>query len=403
MNVQEQLSTGKRINKPEDDPAGAFQVIKYKSDVNHIEKYISSANLTIDDLNTSDLALDQLGVVLRRIRDLALYASNGTMTASDREDTLKEVEQLREEFVSVANTRHRGNYIFSGGEIYTKPFQEITHNNLTEMEYMGDRSVLEEKISSMDSVKKNIPGIEIFYKTMERETLLADLELGKGITFMDPVGPPAVNNEFEYTAKDGNVYVINLDSLYGDKTATVGHMIDLINAQLPGDSKFDISSSGDGFQMTDRSTATASDMIIRDLAPNDLATQLKINFRSESGDIKGQPLKPVSSVFGALFRLEDALKNNAPEKIYEGLVTEFDEANLRMTNARASIGARVNRAQLTQNQLSDVRLNFQDLIGKIEDVDMSEAVLRLQRLQTSQQLTLQVGGSIMKMTLMDFI
>ncbi|MCK5687202.1 flagellar hook-associated protein FlgL [bacterium] len=403
MKVQEELSTGKRINRPEDDPAGAFQIVKYKSDINHIEKYISSSNLTIDDLNTSDLALDQLGVVLRRIRDLSLYASNGTMTASDRNDILQEVEELREEFVSVANTTHRGNYIFSGGEIYTKPFQEFNHNNQREMEYMGDRSVLEQKISSMDSVKKNIPGIDIFYKTMDRDTLLSDINLGKGFTIVDPVGPPAVDNEFEYTAKDGNIYNINLNSLYGDGNADVGDMIDMVNSQLPGDSSFNITASGDGFEFVDRSTATASDMIVRDLLPNDIASQLKINFRSESGKITGQPLQPVSSVFGALFRLEDALTNNAPEKIFEGLVTEFDEANLRFTNVRAKIGARVNRTQLTQNQLTDVRINFKNLVGKIEDVDMSEAVLRLQRLQTSQQLTLQVGGSIMKMTLMDFI
>jgi len=180
-------------------------------------------------------------------------------------------------------------------------------------------------------------------------------------------------------------------------------MMDSINTQLPVDSSFNITSSGDAFEFVDRSIATASDMIVRDIAPNDIATQFKLNLRSESGKLTGQPLQPVSSVFGALFRLEDALTNNAPEKIYDGLVTEFDEANIRFTNVRAKIGARVNRAQLTQNQLSDIRLSFKNLVGKIEDVDMSEAVLRLQRLQTSQQLTLQVGGSIMKMTLMDFI
>jgi flagellar hook-associated protein 3 FlgL len=117
----EQLSSGKKITKPSDDPVVATKGMSYRTEVRDVEQYkrnLSEAQTWIDN---SDSALGNATSALQRIRELAVQASNGTYEEGQRGNIAQEVDQLKEQLASIANTQVNEKYIFNGSDTNTAP------------------------------------------------------------------------------------------------------------------------------------------------------------------------------------------------------------------------------------------------------------------------------------------
>src|SRR4051812_6776578 len=77
-NHQNELSTGRKINKPSDDPVGISFSLRYRSEVSATEQYESNVDAAISWLDYTDDALGQANSVIQRARDLAVQGANGT-------------------------------------------------------------------------------------------------------------------------------------------------------------------------------------------------------------------------------------------------------------------------------------------------------------------------------------
>ena len=82
--AMERLSTGQRINSASDDAAGLAITSRMSSQIRGLETGIRNANDAISMISTADGALVEVTNMLQRMRELALEASNGTTTSSDR-------------------------------------------------------------------------------------------------------------------------------------------------------------------------------------------------------------------------------------------------------------------------------------------------------------------------------
>ncbi|PIC72968.1 flagellar hook-associated protein FlgL [Sporosarcina sp. P17b] len=113
--LQEQLNTGKKVTRPSDDPVVVMKGMGYGMQVNKVEQYQKNMGEVNNWLDSSDDALDGVGQVLQRLKELATNASNtGAMTETDRKAIETEVGQLREHLQDVANTKVGDKHIFSG-------------------------------------------------------------------------------------------------------------------------------------------------------------------------------------------------------------------------------------------------------------------------------------------------
>lgn len=113
---QEQLSSGKKITRPSQDPVVAMMGIAYRTDVTHVEQYQRNVSTAYKWLDSADDALDQTNDVLTRIRELTDQASNGTYTSDQRTAMAQEVDELTQHLATLANTQVGGQYIFSGSD-----------------------------------------------------------------------------------------------------------------------------------------------------------------------------------------------------------------------------------------------------------------------------------------------
>lgn len=117
--LQEQLTTGKKVNRPSDDPVTVMKGMNFRKQVDKVEQFQRNLGEVNNWLDSSDDALDQVGSVLHRANELLINASNDTLTQHDREAILAEVKELRKTVQDLANTKVGDKYIFSGTKTET--------------------------------------------------------------------------------------------------------------------------------------------------------------------------------------------------------------------------------------------------------------------------------------------
>ncbi len=114
MNLQEQATSGKKLNRPSDDPISAVKSLNYRTNLNENNQYKENFTEAYKWLDNSDDSLEEANKVMQRIRELTVSASNGTKLEDEREAIRLEVSGLKEHLVSIANKNIEGKFLFNG-------------------------------------------------------------------------------------------------------------------------------------------------------------------------------------------------------------------------------------------------------------------------------------------------
>ncbi|MCL6632369.1 MAG: flagellar hook-associated protein FlgL [Alicyclobacillus herbarius] len=122
--LQSQAASGKRINKPSDDPVGVGFVLRYKDELASYQQYQSNAGAAQSWLKYTDSTMQQADTVMQRLRDLAVQGASDTFSPDDRKAMASEVGQLYDQLVSIANTQFSGQYIFNGQLTTQAPYPQ---------------------------------------------------------------------------------------------------------------------------------------------------------------------------------------------------------------------------------------------------------------------------------------
>jgi flagellar hook-associated protein 3 FlgL len=121
--LQTQIATGKRVLQPSDDPLGSNRVADLQRSIDNNQQFIRNMDRITTQLSLADSAVESMGTQLIRAKELVITASNGTMTATDRQNISTELGQIIEQMLALSNTRDSaGNYVFSGAAVGTAPF-----------------------------------------------------------------------------------------------------------------------------------------------------------------------------------------------------------------------------------------------------------------------------------------
>ncbi|MBU5594109.1 flagellar hook-associated protein FlgL [Amphibacillus sp. MSJ-3] len=109
-----QLSSGKKITRPSDDPVVAMKGMGYRSQLSNIKQYERNLGEVHNWIDNTDEAMSEVTLIMHKINDLTIQASNGTYDGEDRSNIGKEVDQLIDQLVNIANTRVNDKYLFNG-------------------------------------------------------------------------------------------------------------------------------------------------------------------------------------------------------------------------------------------------------------------------------------------------
>jgi flagellar hook-associated protein 3 FlgL len=139
----EELSSGKTILEPSDNPYGTSQVIDLQSQLDGLSSYATATQDGISWENTASSAMSSINEAVSRVRELLVSSANGTNNQSDLNTVALEVEQLTESVKQEANTKYAGQYLFSGTSTTTAPYQTGASD-----EYQGNHETIARAIGS---------------------------------------------------------------------------------------------------------------------------------------------------------------------------------------------------------------------------------------------------------------
>lgn len=188
----QQLSTGRRISLPSDDPADTETAMRLRTLLREGEQYMRNVDDALAWLEATDAALNHATQVLQRARELIIYGGNGTLTDEARQALATEMNQLIHDLFAVANTKHGQRYLFAGENTLIRPFEAILEkpddpsSPVGNFRYHGTRydpadgfDGLELEIEAGNTLRYNIFGNDVFAPIFE--VLIAvrkDLENG---------------------------------------------------------------------------------------------------------------------------------------------------------------------------------------------------------------------------------
>lgn len=182
---QNQLSSGKKISKPSDDPVVAVRGMYYQTSLNEIDQFKKNSNEAQSWLQTTDDATSQITDVLQRVRELTVQGLNGANDASAKNSIAKEISQLKDQLGDIANTDMGGRYVFAGTDTQTPPYdtsqKKFVNTNQEKMEW---------QVGKGSSIPVNVNGTDVFNYNGGIFQVLDNITVG----LEDPNGVPSNNN-----------------------------------------------------------------------------------------------------------------------------------------------------------------------------------------------------------------
>lgn len=170
--ISNQVSTGKLLQRPSDDPFGVSKSMNLKSSIAANEQYernITNASLILDE---TDQVMNQTVNILHRARELAVQGSNETVSEQDREVIAKEIEQLSEQIRQFANTKVNDKYLFNGQKTNQPPYPDQDSFKTNSF----DTGAITFAVADGVSIKVNLTADELFGSAEDETNLFKTLE-----------------------------------------------------------------------------------------------------------------------------------------------------------------------------------------------------------------------------------
>lgn len=163
-------STLKRVSKPSDDPIGNVELLAIRSQNIDAGQYLRNLNFAQTQLSYTENVLEELTDILVKAKELAIGQSSSIYSPEIRQGVSKEIHQMRQQVVSLANKRMGNRYLFAGQKVLTRPFD-------SNGQYQGDTNKINIEINKDVYIPINIPGKDLFFSKGKKPLERADVDL----------------------------------------------------------------------------------------------------------------------------------------------------------------------------------------------------------------------------------
>lgn len=385
VDIQQQLSSGKKLLRPSDDPVGAAQVIRLTEELDKITQYQRNNDLTTNALELQETALRSINDVVNRARVLTVQSGNGILASEDRKAIGAEIEQIRNQVLDLMNTRNAsGEYIFAGYQSSAQAFEFNPSSTSSKVNFLGDDGENQSQISDSVKIQSTSSGKIIFQEVFARlnfdvsgqsagvsiDTAKID-EQGTFDKFhkqnFDPTN--AANNQYRFDVLAGNeVSITNVGT--GNVVST--------QAFESGET---VRFAGMEFNFTG--------------APGD---SLEIDLQRPE---KKNLAETLNDMFIAL--TSDSISESDFVKAIDNTLVGLDNGLEKMSLESSSIGARLNIAQSIKESNFDSEITLQAARSSIQDVDYAKASTEFAKQETALQAAFQSFPRVSNLSLFNYI
>lgn len=399
LHLQQQVSAGKRILTPSDDPVAAAQALNVQQAKDVNSQFATNHDYVKSSLGQEEAQLSSMNDLLTRVKELAVKAGSGTLTTSDKKSISGELRSIYEELQGIANaTDGNGQYMFAGYMGSTKPFggtiDQLNAAAANEVTYQGDDGQRRLQVSPSRYLEISDSGNDVFKRIATGNgyfsTTYAAGNTGTGMVDVGSVTDPTKWNS---AANSKNLQVrfwVDTGGTIGPANATY---YDLVDATTGTSLYTNTASTAGGGTNTFTHAYTANQPITFSglAAPfNDFGATVSVSGAPASGDSFSIKASTSQSVFKTIASLVGALESNvansaAAAKYSNDIGTalqNIDQANDNVLRVRAGIGSRLSEVESLASVNSDLDLQYQQALSNLQDLDYAKAISDLTRKTT---------------------
>ncbi|MBP9871162.1 MAG: flagellar hook-associated protein FlgL [Nitrosomonas sp.] len=372
IKTQQQLSTGRRILTPSDDPIASAQVLNITQSASINKQYSVNRDSASSSLGLEDNVLKQVTSLLQDVHESAVYAGNASLSDADKKALAMELRGRLESLVGLANaTDEKGQFLFSGYQTNTKPFV------LTglDVQYMGDQGQRLIQVGPTRQLAVSDSGTDVFDR----------IKNGNGV--------------FTTAADSSNTGtgVINVGSVITPASLT-GDNYEINFTVAAGVTTYDIVDTTTGSPVSSANAYTSNTTISFD------GMQLNIKGDPANGDKFTVSPSNNQSIFETVGNLIEALEtppsgSSAATQLENSLNSALKNINNSLEHVlaqRSTIGSRLQEIDTLESVGGDQDIQFEDMLGQLQHVDFAKAISDLQRqqlyLQAAQQSYIRVSS-----------
>ena len=373
--LQQQISSGVKLSKPSDDPAGASRILELEQDVSVNLQYQANINLAEQRLGQQDAVMQTYANLLNRVRELAIQSNNGPLDQTSRTAIAVELDERLSELYSLANTTDaNGDYLFGGYQNGNLPFTPATTGSIDHVSYNGDSGSRAIQISKVRQMEIDVPGSEIFLQipsSVALREIPAAANAGTGI-----VAPASVI--------DNSVYVP------GDYE---------IRFTAPG--VYDVFDVGLGANIvTGAAYVDSQDIVFQGI-------QTSITGAPAAGDVFTVSAGQFQDAFSMIANLASTLRNAPNDTVRAANIAQtladIDAALEISLNHRTTIGGRLNAIESQREENEAQVLVAKSTLSSLRDTDLAEAISQLALEQTTLDAAQAVFARITSSSLFNFL
>jgi flagellar hook-associated protein 3 FlgL len=160
----QQMTTGRRVNQPSDDPAAAAMEVSIAYQMDSCDQFQRSISSVSSELQTADSSLNSAVTALQSAISLGVEGANSTLSQSNRNTLAQQVSGISQQVLSVANLSYNGHYVFAGTADSQPPY--VANSSAPGgVEYQGNDDTNSVEIETGQSVVVNQPGSQLFSAT----------------------------------------------------------------------------------------------------------------------------------------------------------------------------------------------------------------------------------------------
>ncbi len=377
--LQQQISTGRKLTKPSDNPAASARVLELEQVVAINEQYQSNISQAKHRLELEDTTLNSVENVMQRIRELVIQGNNAVMSAESRNAIADEIDERYKELVSLSNTTdENGDFLFAGYQNRSEPFTELTIGSIKQIQFNGDQGRRYFQISQSRQIDASINGSEVFMQVSSSVALNETTAAGNTGT-----GTMAAAHVIDQTAYvPGNYQIVFSDPAAPPQT------YDVIDLSGP---------------TTIVSAASYTDGDILDFQ----GIRTSITGTPAAGDSFTISSGQYQDVFSIVQTTSEALRASGSSDVRAAnlaqALSNIDSAMNNFIESRTKIGGRLNAVESQSEDNEAFILATNGSLGVLRDTDLAEAISQLSLEQTILDAAQAVFSRITSSSLFNYL
>lgn len=360
--LQNEVSSGKKVQYPSDDPIAAAKIDLMNQRINYGQRLEKNRESAQGVLQFEESILSNSSTVLQRLRELQVQAGNGSMTDKDRKALADEARTLLDQLQGLANTQDsNGNYLFSGSK---STAQTITRDASGQYVYNGDQTQRFQPISSGLQTAVSDNGADLFMRIPNGNGRFTVAETATPNTGDVSATSGSVVNNAAYVVDDYTIqFVLNSQNQLVTMISgtTSGNVIPATG--LPDDAPLYSSGSAitfNGMEVTLTGTPNPGDAFAIEPSSNESI------------------FSTVNKMIANLNRPFTTPNDKARVQTENNQILEQLDTSLgHVLDFQAQVGARMNQLEVAENVNKDLIDISTQSLSQLEDVNMEEAIVQL--------------------------